>query len=283
MTGGDGFDLLADETRASILRELAAARRESPRDPAVPFSALRERVGVADSGRFNYHLGELTGHFIAETDDDGYELSPVGQQAASSILAGAYSDPPDRGPVELDEACGRCGDPLEATYEDGVLRVACESDHGFGDAVSPGVLEDAGLREATRVLDATMRADLSVVRRDACPACLCDLDWRFETDLPDDTPVQAAHVAVCQSCGCQLTLNPGLFVFDHPAVVAAYHDAGVDVRERPLWAIDCCLPGAGTLVSADPPRVDVAAGPNGGCRFRLDGTGDVVDGPGRNG
>ena len=280
MTDGDGFDLLADETRASILRELAMARRDAPRDPALSFSALRERVGVADSGRFNYHLGKLTGHLVAG-GADGYELSPVGQQAASSILAGAYSDPPDRGPVELAESCGRCGTPFEVRYEDGVLRVECGDDHGYGDAVPPGVLEDTSLREAARVLDATIRADLAAARRDTCPACLGALDWRFETDIPAAAPVDAAYVAVCQSCGQQLSLSPGLFVFDHPAVVAAYRDAGVDVRDQPLWTIDCCLPGAGTLVSVDPPRIDVAAGPDADCQFRLDGTGGVVHGPGR--
>jgi hypothetical protein len=279
MANGDGFDLLADETRASILRELATARRESPRDPAVPFSALRDRVGIADSGRFNYHLGELTGHFV-ESREDGYRLSPVGQRAASSLLAGAYSDPPDRGPVELDESCGRCGEPLEAVYEDGVLRVGCGDDQSFGDAVPPGVLADTSLAEAARVLDATLRADVSAVRRDTCAACHGRVDWRFETDIPADVEFDVAYVAVCQSCGHQFTLNPGLFVFDHPAVVSAYHDAGVDVRERPLWAIECCLPGAGKLVSTEPPRVEVAAGPDRGCEFRLDGTGDVVDGPG---
>jgi hypothetical protein len=282
MTGGDGFDLLADETRVSILRELATARRESPRDSAVPFSTLRDRVGVADSGRFNYHLGKLTGHLVVETDD-GYSLSPVGQQAASSILAGAYSDPADRGPVELDEPCRQCGDPLEAVYEDGILRVGCGDDRAFGEAVPPGVLSDRSLEAATRVLDATLRSDLAAARRDACPACLGGVDWRFDTDIPADVPIDAAYVAICQSCGRQLTLNPGLFVFDHPAVVSAYHDAGVDIREQPLWTIDCCLPGAGTLVSTDPPRVDVAAGPDGDCEFRLDGTASIVDGPGRNG
>ena len=279
MTDGDGFDLLADETRAAILRELATARRDSPRDSAVSFSALRERVGVADSGRFNYHLGQLTGHLVAETED-GYELSPVGQQAASSVLAGTYSDPPDRGPVDLEEYCGRCGDPLEAVYEDGLLRVNCPNNHGYAEALPPAVLEDATLREATDVLDAKIRGDLSAARRDACPSCLGSVTWQFETELSPDAPVDAVYVAVCERCGNQLSLNPGMFVFDHPAVVAAYHDVGVDLRERPLWAIDCCVPGAATLTSEDPPRTRVATGPERDCEFLLDDTATIVDAPG---
>lgn len=280
MTDGDGFDLLADETRAAILRELATARREDPRDPSVGFSALQERVGVADSGRFNYHLGELRGHLVRETDD-GYTLSPVGQRAAGSVLAGAYSDPPDRGPVDLDEYCGRCGDRLEATYEDGVLEVTCSNNHGYAEGLPPAVLEDATLREATCALDAKIRGDLSAAQRDACPSCLGGVAWQFETDLSPEAPVDAVYVAVCQCCGHHLSLNPGMFVFDHPAVVAAYHDVGVDLRERPLWTIDCCIPGAATLASADPPRTRVAAGPERGCEFRLDDTATIVDAPGQ--
>lgn len=280
MTDGDGFDLLADETRAAILRELATARRDAPRDPGVSFSTLRERVGVADSGRFNYHLGQLTGHLVAETED-GYELSPVGQQAASSILAGAYSDPPDRGPVDLDEHCGRCGDRLEATYGDGLLSVNCANSHGYAEALPPAVLEDATLHEATDVLDAKIRGDLAAARRDACSSCLGRVAWQLETDLSPEAPVDAVYVAVCQCCGKQLSLNPGMFVFDHPAVVAAYCDAGVDVRDQPLWTLDCCVPGAATLESTDPPRTRVAAGPDRGCEFRLDDTGTIVDAPGR--
>jgi DNA-binding transcriptional ArsR family regulator len=280
MTDGDGFDLLSDDTRAAILRELAAARRERPRNPGVSFSSLQERVDVRDSGRFNYHLGKLRGHLVWETED-GYTLSPVGQRAAGSLLAGAYSDPPDRGPVDLVSYCGRCGDRLEAAYEDGLLRVTCGEDHGFADSLPPSVLEDATLREATDVLEASIRADLSAARRGACPACLGDVAWRFEPDPASDATVEAAYVAVCQCCGSQHSLNPGMFVFDNPSVVAAYHEVGVDLRERPLWSIDCCVPGAATLVSEAPPRVQVAAGPERDCEFHLDDTATVVDGPGR--
>jgi hypothetical protein len=278
MTDADGFDLLADDTRAAILRELAEARRESPADPYLAFSELRERVGTEDSGRFNYHLGKLRGHLVAQTDD-GYMLSPVGQQAAGAILGGAYSDPEDRGPVELSDYCGRCGEVLEAVYRDGLLHITCENNHGFGDAVPAAAVEDASLAEATVALDAKMRADIEAARSGVCPTCFGGIDWQFESGLPAEAPVDFAHVAICQSCGQQLSLNPGLFVFDHPAVVAAYHEVGVDLRDQPLWTIDCCVPGLGDLVSENPVRVAIDAGPERDQRFVLDETGAVVDAP----
>lgn len=33
------------------------------------FSELRERVNVDDPGRLNYHLNELTTHFVRRTED----------------------------------------------------------------------------------------------------------------------------------------------------------------------------------------------------------------------
>lgn len=89
----DGFDLLADETRASIVRELAVARREDPQNQAVPFAELRKRVGATDSGRFNYHLGKVRSHFVVATDD-GYRLSVVGMRAAAAVLGGEFGDQP---------------------------------------------------------------------------------------------------------------------------------------------------------------------------------------------
>jgi len=64
----DAFSLVANETRMDVLKALWEA--DGPRS----FSALRERVGVRDSGQFNYHLGKLVGHFVRKTAD-GYRLS----------------------------------------------------------------------------------------------------------------------------------------------------------------------------------------------------------------
>lgn len=69
----DVFRLLGDETRLAIVRVLAAA------DEPLRFTTLRERVGAADSGRFNYHLGKLRGELVHETAD-GYELSAIGRR-----------------------------------------------------------------------------------------------------------------------------------------------------------------------------------------------------------
>ena len=44
------FDLVTEETRASILGTLATHQAEHPREPAMAFTDLREAAGVDDSG-----------------------------------------------------------------------------------------------------------------------------------------------------------------------------------------------------------------------------------------
>ncbi|WP_336036387.1 winged helix-turn-helix domain-containing protein [Halobacterium yunchengense] len=279
MTGGDGFDLLADETRAAILRALADARREDPVDPALSFSELRRRVGATDSGRFNYHLGKLRGHFVTEADGGGYRLSAVGVRAAGSVLGGEFDDPPERDPVELDDHCGRCGDPLAASYERGRLTVSCGNGHGFADAVPPAAVEEHGLEGAVDAFDAKLRGDVALARRGACPLCHGEMTWSLERDLPDEAPIDFFYLPACGRCGHNLGVPPGMLVLDHPALVAAYRDAGVDVRERPFWTLDCSVPGAADLAAEDPVRVAVDAGPDGDLEFVLDDSANVVDAP----
>ena len=65
------FSLLANEDRLAILRAVVHAdeRGEAP----LSFSSLRTTVDIRDSGRFSYHLQELTGHFLTRSAD-GYSL-----------------------------------------------------------------------------------------------------------------------------------------------------------------------------------------------------------------
>ncbi|QPV61769.1 helix-turn-helix transcriptional regulator [Halosimplex litoreum] len=103
----EAFDVLGDQTRLSILRALADA------DEPLSFTRLRERCGVADSGRFSYHLRRLCEYFVRETGD-GYELGHAGSRviAATGDSASGRPEPSDAAgsearPVWGDEGCGK--------------------------------------------------------------------------------------------------------------------------------------------------------------------------------
>ncbi|MFB6095368.1 MAG: hypothetical protein ABEJ71_02810 [Halodesulfurarchaeum sp.] len=99
------FELLSDETRIRIIRELyrcgEGQRGPEGRDGAggpelgdghLPFSTLKERVGVRDSGQFNYHLARLKGVYVRQTAH-GYELSPEGRAVARLFLESGSLEP----------------------------------------------------------------------------------------------------------------------------------------------------------------------------------------------
>lgn len=93
----DALAVLGDETRMAILRELAEAAGP------LAFSELRERAGVRDTGRFNYHLTKLCEYFVRETPE-GYELGHAGSRV---IDAAGSADP---GGVEDTDTCPVCGE-----------------------------------------------------------------------------------------------------------------------------------------------------------------------------
>jgi hypothetical protein len=79
----DALALLGDETRLAVVLELAAAEA-LPDGDALSFSTLRERVGVRDSGRFNYHLDRLRDRFV-DHGPDGYRLTSQGVAVAATV------------------------------------------------------------------------------------------------------------------------------------------------------------------------------------------------------
>lgn len=91
------FALLSDETRVDIVAALAATGTtdgEADGDDdatGLRFSTLRHRVGVADSGRFNYHLGRLRGTLV-ERVEERYVLTPTGRRVARTLVAPAAGE-----------------------------------------------------------------------------------------------------------------------------------------------------------------------------------------------
>lgn len=132
LSPNDAFAVLGNEIRMEILQVLGKA------GGALPFSELRERVGVSDSGQFNYHLDKLTGHFLKQTDK-GYELRRAGARIIESILSGAVTETPMLEPTVIEEPCFLCGEPLEVSFHEERLEMYCTGCAGlFGEANRTG-------------------------------------------------------------------------------------------------------------------------------------------------
>lgn len=255
------FDLVADETRIRILRELARAQAASPRAPAVRFSALRERLGGPDSGTFNYHLNRLRGRFVRRTDE-GYVLTPAGHRLAAAVAAGAYGSEETVDGEPLGEACPVCGEELSVTFADGALSVRCPAGHGVYNLFPGGALEGRDATAVRSLFDRVTRQQVDLAVAGDCPLCYASMETRVveraagtkavregsggeseDGDGPDrgDGSERGGGAqewgieAVCPRCGALVDVPLSLALGGHPVVEALLTARGQDPRRRRVW------------------------------------------------
>lgn len=278
------FELLANETRLAIL--VALWERYDPYDEttAVRFSDLRTRVGTADSGRFNYHLERLDGHFV-ESTDEGYELTEAGLKIVRAVVAGTGIDDPTLEPSEVDSECSLCGAPVEVTYEDGWVYVLCTECNGLWSVdedqatgyLGQFALDPAGLADRTpaEVYAAgwvrTFQRLYSMIEG-VCPTCTGRVDRSIHYCDDHDPDGRCAdcgrrartiarlHCTVCKEWS--RTTMGGIAKY-HPAVVAFCYDRGLELQYgfNDVAHINDRLERTGSAVeklSDDPLRVEVA-------------------------
>jgi hypothetical protein len=257
----EAFAALADPTRVDILRALW----EHEATPAS-FSDLREAVGMADSGQFNYHLSKLLDRFVARTDD-GYRLTSAGKHVVGGLLAGAYTGEVTVDPIALDEPCPFCGGDRTFRYDSERVTVDCE---GCAVCVAfsapPGVFSGYDRETVPDVAERYLRGLISQDNRGICPFCegrvrphvhpsVADLDG--DPPAPVDFEDYPLLQYTCDRCGESVTADVGIGLADHPAVVAFFHDHDVDPREVPLVRFAAGRRQAATVRQDDPLRVAV--------------------------
>ncbi len=274
----DVFNLVSDETRVDIVRALVERRRERPDAPAVPFVELRKRVGISDSGNFNYHLGQLRGHFV-EKSDAGYQLTVTGRALAGAMVSGVYTNDARVEPTELPWPCLQCDEPVFGSYADGVLSATCKNGHiVFETAIPPGAVDGRSTEELFSLSTLTTQWTAEVATAGICQSCLGTVERSIVETDHEGVEFYGFRVT-CERCGLRFETSVGFAVVRHPAVVAFYHDRGVDIRTRPPWTLSFCdATEPVTLVSDDPLRVRVDVQHNGDeLRLTLDEGGTVVN------
>ncbi|PSP31418.1 hypothetical protein BRC64_10080 [Halobacteriales archaeon QH_10_67_22] len=291
------FELLADETRLAILLALWDEYEPFVRNSGVPFSELRERVGNPDSGKFNYHLGKLTGEVVRATDD-GYKLRPGGEKIVRAVIGEAGRGTSGLPPTQLGMDCPRCDAPTAVTYRDGRLFERCTECEGYfaeTDDLPAGTLytwqlEPVGLVDRTPeqmyaaaamgMLQQTMGMIEGV-----CPSC----SGLVESEVEICEEHEVGPDDVCPSCGleneistlfqcsvCKLSVigPPSGFVTHHPAVVAFYYERGVETQysldfEGVRQVLEVEEAHEQSLVSTEPVRIRVTVAYEGDERSLL--------------
>ncbi|MEF8780872.1 MAG: hypothetical protein V5A46_09370 [Haloferacaceae archaeon] len=265
----DVFGVVANDTRFAILRALWDAHTETPaeiegpqREP-VPFSVLRERVGVRDSGRFNYHLAELVPRFVKHRED-GYALTHAGARIIGAVVSGVYTETE----TELDATdigdCGgsNCDGTLETSYENGHVTVECDACDVRTVMHAPPILVEAHDLESNR--DALRQYTLTEIQRTVrgfCSVCTGPVDARVAQPVlagEERTDDRVEIVHECRECGAVSHTSAVAFLLDHPAVVSLLHDAGIDYRDVALWKRPSGVSSEEHLRSGDPVRIEVS-------------------------
>lgn len=276
----DTFSLLAQETRLTILAELAAAGPADEREP-VSFAELRRRVGTSDSGRFNYHLDKLQPQFVQHVDEDdgptGYRPTWAGVRVIGTALAGQFDADTVAG--ETERACPQCGATATLTHEDGLLSVDCP-DHEFRVPVPAGAAERRDLPELLSVGVALTERLVALSRQGICPNCYGTVSVEPVEAGGDgpDAPGEVLFRDTCDRCRATVAVPVGMFVGQHPAIVSFYHDHGVNLDLETLWGLDWSHPGAETVRQRDPYRFALTVEHEGDhLELVVDGSGSVVE------
>ncbi|MFB6086165.1 MAG: winged helix-turn-helix domain-containing protein [Halodesulfurarchaeum sp.] len=227
---GAVFELVSNDLRVDIVRALGEAREP------LSFSSLREIVGERDSGKFNYHLRKLVGHFVTQ-GEQGYRLSIAGEQMYGTMLSGAYTAHATVEPFEFDGPCPLCGnDVLVAEYAAETPELHCPNcEDWFNEfPFPPGSLGEFDRQELPAAFDRWMRTTLQTFLHGFCANCGGRVEACLEqTAAGDPLPIRATYE--CGRCGEELQASPSLPVFFHSTAVSFFDRHGVDVFRDPTW------------------------------------------------
>jgi len=280
----DALLVAAHEIRLGILRALWDAENH-----ALPFSELRRAVGVRDTGQFNYHLSKLDGRFVAHVDDR-YELLYPGHRLVDAVQSGVFDREIDRRELAVEDTCRDCGSDLSFVYREFVGRVRCPDcdETVLAYPFDPGGFDGREDAAVVRAFDRRTRRYWRSTTDGVCLVCagptavdlvdeattLQALD-RYDDHYAADQPVLAA--VDCQHCSFYSYVPVGVTLLDHPGVVGALYDRGVDVTDRRLWDLPFVVDADRVaVVGSDPLRVAVTAGPDGDLTATLDEGASVV-------
>lgn len=227
LTPDTAFSLLGEPTRLAILRAIW----EHPTE-AVSFSEIRDRVGTEDTGRFNYHLQKLGGHFV-EKRAGGYGLQQAGTEVVRAVLAGVINEAPARDPTPFGATCPDCDGDLLVAY-DGHATVSC-GDCGtiwMTNEYPPAGLAGRDAAGVARTLDRWTRHRTLLAFHGVCPSCASDTVATVEET---DTGVFVDRV--CEHCATSARAPVWAALLHHPAVGSFLDDHGVDPVAAAFWEL----------------------------------------------
>lgn len=270
----DAFAVLANRIRLQMLRRLSAGSDQS----SCSFTELYEAIDIANTSQFSYHLNELTGHYVQQTDG-GYAISDAGLRIVQLVNAGEYTVRPEFDPVEVSTHCPYCdGTAAEARYSGRFATVdclACENTLLRYD-LRPAHVADRDSYQALKAADRRMRAEFRTALDGVCQRCGGSVDSTLVTGAAVD-PARALLQVPCRQCGTELSAPVKIALLHCPEIRSRFDDEPVGLLTTPTWELferlstwRIELDEAESLTlripAADPIRIDLRDEPWSRCR-----------------
>ncbi len=253
---GEAFSVVASEARFDILQSLWELSRGGV--DGAGFADLRKQTNIDDSGQFNYHLDRLRPRFVRKTDE-GYELTHAGTRVVGAAVSGVYTETDVTVDAREVSNCPECAGVVEARYEGGTACVECR-DCGLTVTkvpVPPVLVASADPEELPMLYSRRVVTDIYGLNSGFCMLCGGRMDRSLDREnATEHTP---AHLGVgyqCRECGSQSSGILLMAAIGDPTLTSFLHDAGVDLREEPVWELDWFFEATGTVVSEVPLRAE---------------------------
>ncbi len=240
----DAFQLFSHELRLEILFALWDAPAYS-----LAFSEIQTAVGERDSGKFTYHLEQLTGHFVTEIRGQ-YVLQYAGHRVIDAIQSGVFHRSPTVPPLEAPGTCTRCGASPRFAYDEHLATVSCPDcgtklvEYPF----DPGGFQDRTIEEAIEAFDRRTKYKWRLASGGVCFVCAgrvnvaytdsaAEMDHhdRYEDFFAADHP--ALFHLTCRNCSFYSYVPVGIRLLDDPTVVGQLVTRGIDVTATHLWGL----------------------------------------------
>lgn len=284
---GDAFAVLGNETRMDVLRTLWEARDpfEPPSENALSFTELRERVGMADPGQFNYHLNELVGRFVRRTEA-GYVLRPNATDVLRAVVTGSVTGEEHDLRADATDPCPLCGAAVEVRYSNPTLTVRCTECRGeyltdvapegtlmSSSTFPPHGLGDRSGQELWEALFVHLTINAFGFLRGVCPKCAAPTSTTVEacTDHSDEgmcaecESTQAVVATMyCDTCTAAWRFPAWVTAMTHPDVIGFFDEHGLDADGGiTLDVYASFLTAREDVRSTDPPELEVTAAVDG--------------------
>jgi len=249
----EAFWLLGDEMRTAILQAVWESSGET-----ITFSEIRERAGSPDSGKFNYHLNKLAGHFLAKSED-GYRLTQAGREVVRAVMAGTITQRPEMDSIPIDANCVDCGGVLVARYDEyGIIECRDCGESVMWNEFPPAGLDGRTPEAFAIAFDRWTRTRFGLAMDSICPNCAHEMT----TDILNrgaDTGDDVATMHRCENCKYEARVPLFGHVVSHPAVISFFYEAGVDVTDMPYWRMQALAREfTEEIISEDPWRAKLA-------------------------